>query len=190
MARPRYGEGDARAKERLVEAFWETLEEKPYEQMRVLEVCRRAGLNKNTFYYHFEGLPQLADAAIDGMMFRELARMATHGPESVAGAVESLLAQGGIQERFRHMSILLSDNGAGLQGGLADRIAAVWRDERESAGDGTSPQWETVAAYASGGVVNLMRHRNPQDYGDVLRTMAASPAIGAIIREVMGKGEG
>jgi hypothetical protein len=35
-----------------------------------------------------------------------------------------------------------------------------------------------------------MRHRNPQDYGDVLRTMAASPAIGAIIGEVMGKREG
>ena len=50
MARPKYGRGDVRAREKLIDAFWDLPEAEPYTQMSVREVCRESGLNKNTFY--------------------------------------------------------------------------------------------------------------------------------------------
>jgi AcrR family transcriptional regulator len=80
------------------------------------------GLNKNTFYYHFEGMPDLADAAMDGIMFQEPARQALY------------------------------------------------------------------MAYASGGIVNVLRHRSPSEYGAVLTTLGESPTMRDIVGEIMGKG--
>lgn len=61
MARPTYGIGDMQARERLIASFWSLLEGEAYTQMSVREVCREAGLNKNTFYYHFGSLDELAN---------------------------------------------------------------------------------------------------------------------------------
>jgi AcrR family transcriptional regulator len=187
MARPRYGEGDARARERIVDAFWEMLGEMPYEQMRVLALCRRAGLNKNTFYYHFEGMPSLANAAIDGIMFQELAQTALHGTGSGGGPAAGLRQDKAARARFGRLGILLSDNGAALQGMLADRIANVWLEELGATADELPARQALYMAYASGGIVNVLRHRSPLEYEAVLTTLGESDTMRDIVREVMGR---
>lgn len=61
-AKPRDVKGQAA--ELLEDAFWELLEEVPYSKISVLEVARRAGVNRNAFYYHFSNLDELAAAAV------------------------------------------------------------------------------------------------------------------------------
>ncbi|MFR3091323.1 MAG: TetR/AcrR family transcriptional regulator [Eggerthella lenta] len=53
----------------------EILAEKPYAQITVGEIAKRAQVNKNAFYYHFDGLGALAARALDSMLPREMARM-------------------------------------------------------------------------------------------------------------------
>ena len=60
MARPRKDQEGPTAVERMEEAFWEILAEKPYAQITVGEIAKRAQVNKNAFYYHFDGLGALA----------------------------------------------------------------------------------------------------------------------------------
>ena len=52
------------AKERLENAFWELLADRDYRKITVTDVVREAGVNRNSFYYHFSSLPELADSAI------------------------------------------------------------------------------------------------------------------------------
>ena len=52
MARPRKDQEGPTAVERMEEAFWEILAEKPYAQITVGEIAKRAQVNKNAFYYH------------------------------------------------------------------------------------------------------------------------------------------
>ena len=75
MARPRKDQEGPTAVERMEEAFWEILAEKPYAQITVSEIAKRAQVNKNAFYYHFDGLGALAAQALDNMLPREMARM-------------------------------------------------------------------------------------------------------------------
>lgn len=64
MARPRKDSDDPSAKERMMQAFWEVLEEKPYAQMTVSDIARAANVRRNTFYYHYANVGELAEQAI------------------------------------------------------------------------------------------------------------------------------
>ena len=75
MARPRKDQEGPTAVERMEETFWEILAEKPYAQITVGEIAKRAQVNKNAFYYHFDGLGALAAQALDNMLPREMARL-------------------------------------------------------------------------------------------------------------------
>lgn len=62
MARPKAAEQPATAK--MQNAFWELLEEKPYDKITVSDVTRASGLNRTAFYYHYANIAELADDAI------------------------------------------------------------------------------------------------------------------------------
>lgn len=68
MARPKYAVGDQTAKEKLAAAFWRLLADKPYAKLSALDVVREAGINKNTFYYHYTGIDDMAADAVESTL--------------------------------------------------------------------------------------------------------------------------
>lgn len=60
MPRPRRDSEILPAKDRLENAFWELLSEREYNKITVTDIVRTADVNRNSFYYHFSGLPELA----------------------------------------------------------------------------------------------------------------------------------
>ena len=48
----------------IIDAFWQLLEEKPYNKITVKDVVDRCHLNRNTFYYHFHNIPELLENSI------------------------------------------------------------------------------------------------------------------------------
>lgn len=53
-----------RTKQVLSETFWQLLEEMPYSKITVKEIVDRCHVNRNTFYYHFQDIPALAEATM------------------------------------------------------------------------------------------------------------------------------
>lgn len=53
-----------RTKELLSGAFWQLLEEKPFNKITVQNIVERCQVNRNTFYYHFQDIPALAEFSI------------------------------------------------------------------------------------------------------------------------------
>ena len=64
MARPHYQAGEQTAREKLVQAFWECLHEMSFDKMTIATVVKRADVNRNTFYYHYQDLEELAREAV------------------------------------------------------------------------------------------------------------------------------
>lgn len=64
MPRPRRDSEILPAKERMENAFWDLLADREYHRITVTDIVREAGVNRNSFYYHYSGLPELADSAI------------------------------------------------------------------------------------------------------------------------------
>lgn len=53
-----------RTKREISEAFWLLLEEMPYSRITVKAIVDRCRLNRNTFYYYFHDIPELAEATM------------------------------------------------------------------------------------------------------------------------------
>lgn len=63
-------------KKAIVEAFLELLNEKPLDKITVKEIVDTCGINRNTFYYHFEDIRALLAFVIDGEVERVAAKHA------------------------------------------------------------------------------------------------------------------
>ena len=55
-----------RTKLAIVDTFWQLLEEKPYNKITVQDIVDRCQVNRNTFYYHFQDIPSLAELSVEG----------------------------------------------------------------------------------------------------------------------------
>lgn len=51
----------------IIRAFDQLLDEKPISKITVKEIVGRCGVNRNTFYYHFSGIPELVDQIMKDM---------------------------------------------------------------------------------------------------------------------------
>lgn len=64
MPRPRHDSDIPPATQRIIDAFWRLLSRTEYHNITVTDIVQEAGVNRNSFYYHFSKLSELADAAI------------------------------------------------------------------------------------------------------------------------------
>ncbi len=64
MPRPRRDGDTPPAIQRMIDAFWQLLSRTEYHNITVTDIVHEAGVNRNSFYYHFSKLSELADAAI------------------------------------------------------------------------------------------------------------------------------
>lgn len=48
-------------KKAIISTFEELLNERPMNKITVKDIVERCGINRNTFYYHFEGIPALLE---------------------------------------------------------------------------------------------------------------------------------
>lgn len=55
-------------KKMIMDAFWELLEENPYNKISVRLIVERCGVNRNTFYYYFQDIPALAEEILSGQI--------------------------------------------------------------------------------------------------------------------------
>lgn len=127
MARPKQDGSERPAKERIAEAFWQLLEEKPYAALTVRELSARAGVNKNAFYYHYETLDILAKELVEESMPRELISGVIRRVIGDASESPAVLSDPGLPELIRRLSLAAGDNGAPLLGSmLKSTIREEW----------------------------------------------------------------
>ena len=56
-----------RTKDAIVKAFGDLLTERPLSKITVKDIVDRCGINRNTFYYHFESIPSLLEQTVKYM---------------------------------------------------------------------------------------------------------------------------
>lgn len=55
-------------KKMIMDAFWELLDELPYNKITVRLIVERCGVNRNTFYYYFQDIPALAEEILNNQI--------------------------------------------------------------------------------------------------------------------------
>lgn len=64
MGRPRNDTTEMSATEKIETAFWDLLESSESFPITILQLTKKTGLNRNTIYYHYENIEDLASKAL------------------------------------------------------------------------------------------------------------------------------
>lgn len=71
------------------EAFILLLDEKDYEYISITDVCKRAGVNRSTFYLHYENISGLAEETVENLLKNFLEYYPDRQPKDVIGDIAS-----------------------------------------------------------------------------------------------------
>ncbi len=126
MARPKRVDGEPTAKQRMEDAFWDMLADIPYHKMASREICKRAGVSHNAFYYHFENLNDMAHQLLDGLFIPELPLSLLSIVDGDLTSTQGIEAIPDLPSRLSKMRLLASSGSPELAGLVSDEVLKAW----------------------------------------------------------------
>lgn len=191
MPRPRYETGEKTARERLEDAFWECLAEKPFEKITVADVTKLAAVNRNTFYYHYEDMNDLArtvaaETALEPELVKYIFTQVLQG-----GGSEVLKRIPGIDQRADRVYLLAGKHSnVELRQMLRDALIGVWSKAFDVDFDELDQEGRIAVEFVLGGIMAIIAYRGDggssfelrdlYDFGlsrDVMRIMRHVPPV-------------
>ncbi|MDO5093963.1 MAG: TetR/AcrR family transcriptional regulator [Propionibacteriaceae bacterium] len=108
--------------ERIVGAFWTMLGELPYDELKITALARRARVSPNTLYYHFDGMADIASAALEQAIDPRFAQQILLG-----GADEFPFGEAE-REKFSRIALFAQSGSARLVEMLSELLRGFWLD--------------------------------------------------------------
>ena len=176
MPRPKYRQDDETAREKLVQAFWDGIGDMPFHKLTVSEVVRRAGLNRNSFYYHFADIDDMAEKVVEETLMSDLPGiLVSELNHRVGVVVDSLLVDKNIRKRFDRVCLLAGKNSSPrLQEMLKTAIADNWKNYLSIETGKLSYEDQLVFEFCLGGVFSLLAFRADNGTNPPIRDMFAT----------------
>ncbi len=158
MARPVTAPGND-AQTRLHEAFWEALAALPYAQMTVTRVCQAAGLNRNSFYYHYSSIAELAEDALAAAFPVEMPALIIATGSLLAPEITANLDSPDYLRSFRRMCLVAGPHGGPeLLAYLRSFIIETWIDNFDLSHADLTASERFVLHFAFGGLTEVAGH--------------------------------
>ncbi|MDO4854790.1 MAG: TetR/AcrR family transcriptional regulator [Coriobacteriia bacterium] len=156
MARPRKDQEGPSASERIEQAFWELLEEKKFHSITVRDLTGRAKVNRNTFYYHFESVEDLAAKAIQGNIPREFfSRLISMLLEGSFDASVVQMAPD-LETRFHRVRLTMRNGSYALSAMVKCEVVRLWLECMQIGKDELTPSDWARFDFVWGGITSLI----------------------------------
>lgn len=158
MARPKRSEGASDAPEKLLDAFWELLEDHTLGEVSIGMITARAGYNRGTFYYHFADKDALVSAAIENEL------------QDVPGCIFALMAGAEdidlsalVGENARRMALLMDKAGSSaVEKKIKDYLIGMWTMLLTPEGGVLKDEVLVILVYAESGLLGLLSYLGSQ----------------------------
>lgn len=126
MGRPRKEEGE-KAVDLLECTFFQQLANTPFEKLTVSSIAKAAGVNRNSFYYHYTDINDLALSAVNNLLLSDIPRLVASGIGPGSKELDIVLRGAVQQGNYRKMMTIIGPNStAELRGILKHSISELW----------------------------------------------------------------
>lgn len=191
MARPRKDQVGPTAFERMREVFWELLEEKPYSAITVKLITQRAGVNRNTFYYHFQNIDDMAMRFFEDNVPAKLVDMVVDA--FMGGSIDIALVgkEPNIEEHYRRIRAVMRSGSPTLMQLGKERLMRSWMERAGLGEDELSAADKARINYVWGGITAVVGSEEAKSIDDYVALLQSGivDAVGILVRR-MGEEHG
>jgi len=178
MARPKKGNSSDFATVKIENAFWHLLEEEAFSDISVLRISQESGVNRNSFYYHYEDINDLAykafknnagtevSKALFGVLFMPLQGEKTN----LAKAIDPML----VSHAQKIMLCARSDS-AFLNQLVRDMLKEIWLDELFIREDLLTAEERLQIRFIFAGLVSVLGSPDVKETPKLMTELAQTP---------------
>ncbi len=157
MARPPKNQKGPSASERMVNAFWHILEQKPFTKITVSDIVKEAQVNRNAFYYHYENINDLADKAVQGLIAEDGPSMITEMVKTNGAYLDEILSSLKQSELLKRVRLISSSHSSPeLTSMLKEAIVNTWLKSFDVNKDKLDDMARVTLTFAVGGLVEVL----------------------------------
>lgn len=156
MARPKFREGEPTARQRMEDAFWDMLGDMPYHKMTSREICNRASVSHNAFYYHFDNLDEMAHSLLDGLFVQELPYALLAMVDSGFGRSEDIKRIPDLPQRLSKMRLLVRSGSPELVNLVSDMVREAWLQTIKADESALTQEDRIDLTFIIGGIMTLL----------------------------------
>ena len=168
MGRPKKNTGTPEARQRIIDSFWDLLQDYRLRDITVGMIAREADCNRGTFYYHFNDMDDLVYSAIeeelrgDEQLSMDIFNMITGAGDE---AIEKLL--GGT--RIQRLSLAIRQGGTeSVENVVKAVLIDMWRTVLCPDGGDLTEQTRLIIEYTSSGILGVASYcTSRREQGDV-----------------------
>lgn len=184
MGRPAKNAGPS-AVTRMEEAFFELLQDLPFEKITVRMVTEVAGVNRNSFYYHYSNLTDLARSAVDHLLIPEIPRALAAGLALDSEPFDRLLSTEDGRARVAHVFTVIGSNSTTeLRDLLKDAVIEVWLGVLSLDRGDLNEEALRTFQFALGGIFELLSSNIGDDPLEELRMMRSLPVLRTVVQVI------
>ncbi|MGO1545297.1 MAG: TetR/AcrR family transcriptional regulator [Gulosibacter sp.] len=172
MARPKK-DGSPTAAARIEVAFFDVLAVTPFDKITVSAIVEAAGVNRNSFYYHFAGLDELSRSAVANLLIPEIPKLLASGFSPESEQIDELFLRAATDTGNLHrIPVIMGQHSTSrLRNMLKDSMLALWLDAFGIAPDELDVQASVTVHFALGGMLEILSRLDP--HADLLTELAA-----------------
>lgn len=155
MARPRKDSTGPSARERILNAFWDLMNEMPYKSITVAALIKRARVSPNTLYAHFDGYQNVVQAALDETLEPDLLPLLVSDMDSAGTSQAAMMA-----ERLDKVILFASDDSGELSTMLKKSLLQTWLEALGLSKEKLSPLEAAELDFIFAGVVSILSKKS------------------------------
>ena len=184
MARPAYRGDEPTARGRMREAFWELLERGGFGHIIVKTLASQAGVNPNTFYYHYSSMEDLARDALDAEKLHEIPEAIRDSAKPGGTPLQEALAYVAVGHRWRRIRLFLTSDSPGLRRLFYDAFESLWLSLIGVDKDDLSIEDALDLAFMLNGAMGVIAMQGDDYDMGYLRTLSERPLGRGLIETV------
>ncbi len=126
MARPKKNSDNKQALERIEEAFWFLLETKPYSKITLNALSEQSNVNRNTIYYYFENIDDMAHKFFIKNMPVEIAKILLSSIINDTLDIQNLPVSDDLLQKFTKARLYLNSDSVFLVNIFKKSVFDLW----------------------------------------------------------------
>lgn len=181
MARPKYTDYESTAIARIKAAFWLLLEETSFHNITMQRLADRAEVNRNTLYYHYNNLQEVALSAFQDVVSDDISELFMETMLTHPAEILNSWSFTDISRRLKKMHLFAKSESPLLRSILKQNLITHWFDKTGVRTDTLSPENQLQVDYIVNGFIGILGSAAVASNPLILASFPESPIGKAVI---------